>query len=65
MTTDTGWQDLDDLPAPARQVITECVAEAWRATENGTTNGEDVAADVAQWLHRVYGVVIVTEDDES
>lgn len=47
----------DTLPPPAQRVVDECIAEAWRNTEQGDATTEaDVAADVAQWLYRRYRV---------
>lgn len=50
-------QQDNALPAPAQAVVDECVAEAWRNTENSDVHSQaDVAADIAQrlfFLHRV------------
>lgn len=52
--------DYLDLPPQHREVINNCIAEAWRNVDNGDPDAQseaDVAADVAQHLVDVYGVV--------
>lgn len=45
------------LPEPARKVVDECIAEAWRNTEQNDGSTEvDVAADIAERLHFIYRV---------
>lgn len=48
----------DSLPEAHQKVLDECLAEAWRNVEQQDAMTEaDVAADIAQQLVRVYGVV--------
>ena len=51
-------EDFNELPESHQSVLLECIAEAWRNIEqNDATEPADVAADIAQRLVDVYGVV--------
>jgi hypothetical protein len=48
---------ITELPPAHAEVIEECVAEAWINIEAGDAHTEqDVAADIAERLFKVYGV---------
>lgn len=63
MSKDFNPDDVTTLPAPAQTVILECIAEAWRNTEqDDATTEADVAADIAQRLHMIYRVTAARDD---
>jgi len=50
------------LPPAHQEVIDECIAEAWRNVEASDANTTaDIAADIAQRLHYVYGAKAVID----
>jgi hypothetical protein len=58
--------DLTGLPDQHREVLENCLAEAWRNFENGDPEAQtarDVAADVAQQLVSTYDVVTYPRED--